>query len=421
MPNHHKSIVFDSFKGLNNRDSPESTPPNYLKKSLNINVDKKGISKRKGYTKVLDGNFTSLWASENGRGCYGVMNNDLYQIHSSYSTTLIDSDVGPSKISFEEVDDFIYYNSNDTSGVISNGLRRSWGIERNWSAPTLSITGGSLFSGIYQFTYTWIYDDGRESGCSRASVLFVPDSAGVLVQIGSAPSGVVGARVYCSAINGSDLYYHGEAGVNSSYLITSVDGAVDPLRFFNIDRPPNGHIIKYYRGRMYIASGNILWYSEPFQYEQFRLDSNYIEFPERIREVMPVEDGIWIGSDRLYYLSGDNPDVFKRTTKEHVKIVEGTGSRMSGSYLHLDNTPIGYKWLVTSDLGVWVLFNQGLCINLTAENVALKHAEEGTSVFLQAEGMNQYLSILKTNERPNNSSFGDLVETQIIRNGVVIN
>lgn len=101
--------------------------------------------------------------------------------------------------------------------------------------------------------------------------------------------------------------------------------------------------------------------------------------------------------------------------------MEGTGTIISGSYIHLDNTPIGYKWLVTSDLGIWVLFNQGLCINLTSDNISLESADTGTSVFLQDSGMNQYLSILEKNNKSNNSVFGDLVETQIIRNGVVIN
>jgi len=146
------------------------------------------------------------------------------------------------------------------------------------------------------------------------------------------------------------------------------------------------------------------------------MTSNFFEFPERIREVMPVEDGIWIGSDKLYYLSGEQPDEFKRTTKEHIKIVEGTSSIVSGSYVHIDNTPIGYKWLVTSDLGIFILFNQGMTINLTSQNVEIERASSGTALFLRSKGTNQYLSVLKTTGSPNNSVLGDLVESRIIRN-----
>jgi hypothetical protein len=228
------------------------------------------------------------------------------------------------------------------------------------------------------------------------------------------------ARVYCSTQNGNTLYLSQVGVLNSSVTISSQSNLVSPLRFFGLDTAPLGHIVKYYRGRIYVAQDNILWYSEPFQYEHFNLSSNYIEFPERIKEVMPVEDGIWIGSDRLYYLSGEDALTFKRSTKEYVKVVEGTAHKVSGSYIHLDNTPVGYKWLVTTDLGIFVLFNQGLVINMTSENIALEQAESGTGIFIENNGINRYLSLLKINNNPNNTVMGDLVETTIIRNGVVI-
>ena len=51
MPSHPKSINYSSFSGLDNVNDPEGTNPSFLKKALNINVDKTGgLSKRKGYT-----------------------------------------------------------------------------------------------------------------------------------------------------------------------------------------------------------------------------------------------------------------------------------------------------------------------------------------------------------------------------------
>jgi hypothetical protein len=105
MPNHRKGVNLTGFKGINNVGSPDNTSDKYLKKALNVNIDKTGnIAKRKGYTKVIDGTFTSLWASENGLGCYGVLNNDLVQIYPDYSTLLIKEDVGSETLSFESCD-----------------------------------------------------------------------------------------------------------------------------------------------------------------------------------------------------------------------------------------------------------------------------------------------------------------------------
>ena len=105
MPRHPKGVNITGFKGLNNVGSPDNTPEQFLKKASNVNIDKTGnISKRKGYTKVINGKVTSLWASENNLGCYGVINNNLVRIYDDYSTKVLSSGITDDTISFEEID-----------------------------------------------------------------------------------------------------------------------------------------------------------------------------------------------------------------------------------------------------------------------------------------------------------------------------
>jgi hypothetical protein len=422
MPKHPKTINLTGFKGLNNVNTPDNTDQSYLKTALNIDIDKSGnINKRKGYTKVDATPYKSLWYSEQTGECYGVRGNSLGILNDDYSWKDLDPSFGPELLSFEEIENMIYYSSPNKNGIVEDGVVRTWGIRKVNLAPQLSRVQGTLPAGTYQVSYTYVSQSGRESGTSVSSVITVPDNSGISLSIPNIYGSEISfARVYCSTQNGEVLYFSGICFLGGSYTISNLKGLISPLRTFNLDAAPLGHIVKYYRGRVYIASGNILYYSEPFQYEFFRLDSNYIEFPSRIVEVMPVEDGIWIGSDKLYYLSGEEPSKFKRSTKEHVRVVEGTSSKISGSYVRIDNTPIGYKWLVCTDLGIFILFNQGMVLNTTSQNVSLERADSGTALFLQTNGMNQYLSILKTNQQPNNAVLGDLVETTIIRNGNII-
>lgn len=422
MSQHPNTVSLKNFKGIDNVLKPEATNPSFLKKAENVDIDKAGaLNKRKGYTKVASGNFSSIWASTAELGCYAVKDGNLVEVNSDYTFTTVLSNVGNFPISMDEIDDLIYFSSPVVNGIIDNGIYRSWGIPKNMLQPTLSITSGNLSSGTYQVSFTYVNKYGIEGGTVNSSYITVSNNSGIstFIPMPSDPD-ILYARVYCSTPDGTIQYYSGIGTLGSNYTISSVSSFSNPLRTQGLDNAPLGHIVKYYRGRMYIAADNILWYSEPFQYQHFNLASNYFEFPERIREVMPVEDGIWIGSDRLYYLSGDNPDEFKRSTKEYVKVVEGTGTRISGAYIHMDNVPIGYKWLVTTDLGIWILFNQGMLINLTAQNLSLEQADSGTSIFLQENGTNQYLSILNTNENPNNAIMGDLVEATIVRNGLTI-
>jgi hypothetical protein len=421
VPAHPKVVTLDGFIGLDNRHRPEDTILKFLKEAENIDISTSGgIAKRKGYTKVLSGDVTSLWSSNNGLGCYAVVNGDLVRVLDNYSLVTIKEAVGKDKFSFTEVDDHIYFVSKSNKGAIYNGKLVPWGFPKNNISPTITTSIGTLLSGTYQVSFTYVGENGVESGAGIPSVITIPGNKNLNISIPNPGiNGVQYARVYCSTPDGTVLYYIGRAELNSTFTISDIS-TKRPFRLFNVDEPPTGHLIAYYNGRLYIAQDNILWYSEPFQYHHFDLGYNYIEFQEEIRNVLPVEGGVWVSSDKIYYLSGDTPNEFKRVTKEDVKAVPGTETKISGSYLHIDNTPVGYKWLITTDVGIFVLFNQGLIINLTAENIDLDKASKGSSILLKANGNVQYLTILRKEDKPSNTSVGDLVEATIVRNGVNI-
>lgn len=424
MPTHPKTVIFKKWKGINNINSPQNTLPEFHKDIINIDVDKTGsLQKRHGYSKVASGVITSLWASTVGLGCFGVVSGDLVQIYSdySYSSPLLTLHAGTT-LSFEEVDNKVYFCNNFYTGILDNGTPKSWGITKTQPTLGLSVTTGNLLAGEYQVSYTFVNQDGIESGCSESQVVNLPNnSSGISFTLPHIIDGSIAyARIYCSTQNGSVLYYSGICMSNSSYTISTVTNLSNPLRTFNLDRAPEGHIVRYHNGRLYVAQDNILWYSEKYQYQHFNLEKNYIEFPSRIKEVMPVESGIWIGSDKIYYLDGTEPEKFNRITKDVVSIIEGTGTKVNGIYSIQPGSPSSYYWLVTTNSGIYSLMEQGGLINQTVTNVELEGADSGTSLFLRANGINQYLSMLQTNSNPNNSVVGDLVETTIIRNGIII-
>jgi hypothetical protein len=424
MPKHPKTISYGSWKGINNISSPQTTDAPYLKDAVNIDIDKLGnLQKRKGYTKVASGNTTSLWASSSGLGCFGAIDNNLVQIFSDYSfsSPLLVLD-NKESLSFEEVDDKIYFCNNSVNGIIYNGVIKSWGIDKTQPNLNLSITTGNLLSGNYQISYTYVNGDGIESGCSESQKINIPnDSSGISFALGNAPdSSIQFARVYCSTQNGKVLFYSGICLPNSTYTISNTSSLSNPLRVFNLDKAPLGHSVNYHNGRLFIAQDNVLWYSEKFQYQHWLLASNYIEFPTRIRAVMPVESGIWVASDKLYFLSGNEPDQYQRITKDIAKAVEGTAIRMNGTYDITPGDAISYYWLLTTNLGIYALMEQGVLVNQTIPNVEFQQADSGNGIFLKSNGMNQYISMLKTNNTPNNSVVGDLVETTIVRNGITI-
>lgn len=422
MAKHPKTVELTSFKGLNNVLPPERTSPDYLKEATDVDIDKSGgIRKRKGYSLKVSGSFHSLWAKEGD--CFAVKDGDLVRIRSDYSTTSLVAGIGDQKLTFEKYDGAVYYTSAGPKGVILGDDVVPFGIDAPNPVPTLVSTAGMMTSGTYQVTLTYVATDGQESGARVAQIIELGSNSGITLNNipTSGDSRVDRVRIYCSTPNGEVLYLveeipHG----TSSYTIQDVHGAITPLKSFNVYQAPNGHIIREGHGYLFIAQDNILWYSEPYAPEWWKPHSNFMIFEDRIRAVMPTEGGMWVAADALYYLSGRNPAEMKKREIEPVTAVEGSDVKIVGSYIFIENTPIGYKWLVTTDKGIFVCFNDGIALNMTEKNVVFPESEEGAAVFVQEDGINRYTSLLKEKRDSENTTVGDLVTAEIIRNGVTI-
>ena len=57
---------------------------------------------------------------------------------------------------------------------------------------------------------------------------------------------------------------------------------------------------------------------------------------------------------------------------------------------------------------------------MTEKNVVFPESDEGTAVFVQEDGINRYMALLKEKRDSDNTAVGDLVTATIIRNGVEI-
>lgn len=422
MPKHQKTVTIDNWKGLNNTLKPERTPEDYLKTADNVDIDKSGgIQKRKGYIQRVAGAFHSLWSE--GNDCFAVKDGSLVRILDDYSTVDLGTNVGDVKLAYANYDGATYFTSPDYTGIIEGNVVVPFGIDAPNPRPVLSVTSGKMTKGTYQVALTYVTTDGRESGAALAQVIDVPTNGGIALSgIPTSPDTRVNRiRIYASTPNGEVLYLIQELpSSTNSFTLDDVSNAITPLKSFNVHRAPNGHIIREAHGHLFIAQDNILWYNEPFSPEWWKLHSNFMLFEERIRAVMPTEGGMWVAADALYYLSGRTPSEMKRKEVEPVKIVEGSDVKIMGAYIFIENTPIGYKWLVTSDKGIFVCFNDGIALNMTEKNVVFPDAEEGAAMFVQEDGINRYVSFVNKRKDSENAAVGDVVTATIIRNGVVI-
>lgn len=421
MPKHPATTSLDGFAGINNVLRPERTDPKYLKGALNVDIDKSGgIHKRLGYDLVTSGDFHSLWSD--GNDCFAVMDDDLIRINRDLSTTVLQSNI-ISELTFDRADDLIFFTGIGVNGVISEDTVYPWGITEPNPKPTLVATSGGLTAGRYQVALTYVRSNGLESGSSLAQYIDLPDNSGITIS--NIPTSVdplvTQVRIYTSTPDGTILYYYRDiTNGTTSFTVATTNTAMLPLVSFNKSPAPKGQIAKLAHNRMFIADGSTLWFSDPYSYHWFDYQASYFEFNAPITGLMPVEGGLWVAADRLYYLIGKNALEMRMEMKEPVAMVQGTSVKIPGAYIFIENTPIGYKWLITTDKGIYILFNDGIALNMTEKNYSFPEADSGAGVFVQDEGINRYLSILKTKRDSDNTAVGDQVSATIIRNGVVL-
>lgn len=138
------SVVLSAFKGLRNNVTAERLAPDELERARNVDLNDAGqFRRRRGYTKVAEGNFHSLFTSHDG-AVYGVRNGALGIIRPDWSFEQIWGGGGSDPIAYVQVGDDIYFSSATVSGIIDAGDTVSdWGAQvapGEWLSPVINPT-----------------------------------------------------------------------------------------------------------------------------------------------------------------------------------------------------------------------------------------------------------------------------------------
>jgi len=150
------SITFANWEGLRNTVTRERLKPTELERAVNIDIDDAGqIHRRRGYTKVADGNYHSIYSDQSGR-MFGVKDGAFGLLYPDYTFETLLPGVGPDDLDYARVGDDLYFSSATASGVVGiNNIVSQWGAEvapNQWLSPvvvpteTLPPTRGKFIS-----------------------------------------------------------------------------------------------------------------------------------------------------------------------------------------------------------------------------------------------------------------------------------
>lgn len=193
------------------------------------------------------------------------------------------------------------------------------------------------------------------------------------------------------------------------YSNASVNGWVDTLGVDNQHAIPTanykektktGQHVEYYRGRIYIAKNDTLWYTDPYNYSVIDMRTNAIKMKDEITMLKAVDDGIYISigdiDDRssIIFLLGNTPDGMTSKEVASYGAIEGTAVKTKSAFV--GDGAVGKKALWTSRKGICLGENGGRFSNLTATRYEVTANRYGAGQFKIVDGVPQYLSSLWT-------------------------
>jgi len=201
-------------------------------------------------------------------------------------------------------------------------------------------------------------------------------------------------RVFRTALNGEVLHECDSfPAMVQDYTLsrTTADGQTGEL---GLDSMPGGAFMAWHGGRLFVAHGSTLIYSEPFAPHVTRPGHNFIAFNGLIRFVLSIGQGLYVGDDAgITYLAGVDADTLSRIHLTSSKALYGTGIRITGDWLggELASITNGALWL--SEQG-YCLGTEGRVIHLNKGRVRIDPDTEGRTALIEHHGIKQAITPL---------------------------
>ena len=167
---------------------------------------------------------------------------------------------------------------------------------------------------------------------------------------------------------------------------------------------PAGQHIAHHAGRLLVAVGSAVIYSEPFT-PHLRDEAKGFElFPAPITCLVAVEGGVFVVSDKTYFIAGGFPAQAVRAVFDYGAPDQQPSYREDG----------GAHWM--SSKGVVSVTSSGEISNLQESRVALSADGAAATLYREADGMETIIAALAS-PSDTGAGVGSYAQARIIRKG----
>lgn len=198
-----------------------------------------------------------------------------------------------------------------------------------------------------------------------------------------------GARM--SYVLANDRIYMTNGGYIGYYHDLTMTALTDPGVTYKKALPAGQRII-FYRGRLYVASGNVLYIADPLC-DHYDVRTGFIVFTNDITMLRDVDEGIYVADGETWFLSGLAPDEFQRIKVLDYDAIPFSDTTVNGSEIKEGLDGNYAMWVSTK--GICLGSKKGQVKNLTADNYVMSTHGIGAAVLRQSDGVNHFIATLE--------------------------
>lgn len=393
-------------KGMDNIHADHEIPADTLRRAINFDVFDSGkLRRRRGFSQALAASGAhSLW-SDGADNAYFMAGGTLKRLSrdmSASSLGAVPSGVNP--LAWSKVNADAYFTCPTARGKVTGGVLTDWGIDLPSSPPLMIQTAGALDVGTYHAVITYVMADGRESGSSAMSS-HVLTASGNLAFYGlpiPTQAGVVGKRIYLTTADGEVFYRVAEVSAVSG---TAILGAFGPeLRTLYLTPPPRGTALAFALGRLFIADGKTVWFTESMDFDHVDPRKNFYQFPKDVTLIAGTRDGLYVCADQTYFIAGAGTAEAVQRVVFDFGAIAGTNTIMP-----VTKDPIWF-----SERGAVIGKDGGMATIVSEKLVSPGRMTVAASMVREKDSLRQFI-VVGNNSEASSLQCGSYAEAEIVR------
>lgn len=386
-------LTFKSFTGINNVQSEHRLGGSDLLQARDVDIGLSGeIARRGGLVLESEECHKNLWQAAGFT--LATVGAQLTAIHPDGSRHVIHPALGPERV--------WYCNLPDGRATFSNGLIHGVtdgrvGVDRSVPAPeslgAVDVAHGELHPGRYRYHLTYVRLADMLEGPAISSAPVAVEQGGLRLD-GLPERAGCAVNVYLSGQDGEGAYLAGTVAGGSFEFTGNNAKLVLTCRTLGAQVFPVGTITAFWRGRVLVAQGNVLWASRPMapHLADWR-DFKALGAP--ITAIQPVDDGVYVGTEQdLVFLAGTEWEQLAYVPTKRGSVILGSSVEAPGHRLKLgDGTGGGQAMLCIAGGEVVAGFSGGQTTSLTANRYRVT-AREVCATFRELPGgIPQYMAV----------------------------